>query len=113
MRPPGLRLNTPVLLTRPACLPACLLTLPALPAHTACLLTLPACLPAHTACLLTRPACLPSLLLTLPACSHCPPACLQGVAKREHMGFPEPSPEVQSLAWERVFKLFEDNLKSK
>jgi hypothetical protein len=28
------------------------------------------------------------------------------------MGFPEPSPEVQSLAWERVFKLFEDNLKS-
>ena len=28
------------------------------------------------------------------------------------MGFPHPSQEVQALAWERVFKLFEDNLKS-
>lgn len=35
----------------------------------------------------------------------------QAVAKRAHMGFPEPPIEAQELAWSRVLALFEEQLK--
>ena len=34
------------------------------------------------------------------------------MAKREHMGFPEPPVEKQELAWERVFAFFAQHLKA-
>ena len=37
---------------------------------------------------------------------------VQAVAKRKHMGFPEPPKEVQDLAWQRVLAFFQDHLKS-
>ena len=36
----------------------------------------------------------------------------EGIAKREHMEFPEPPVEQQNLAWERVFAFFEEHLKN-
>lgn len=35
----------------------------------------------------------------------------EAVAKRAHMGFPEPPREAQELAWSRVLQLFEEHLK--
>lgn len=35
-----------------------------------------------------------------------------GMEKRQYMGFPEPPQEQQDLAWERVFKFFEEHLKN-
>ncbi len=36
----------------------------------------------------------------------------EGIAKREHMGFPHPPPAQQHLAWERVLALFDKHLKN-
>ena len=42
-----------------------------------------------------------------------PPHRLQGVEKRAHMGFPEPpNDDARNQAWERVFRLFGDNVKA-
>lgn len=35
----------------------------------------------------------------------------EGIAKREHMGFPHPPPADQQLAWERVLGFFDKTLK--
>lgn len=41
------------------------------------------------------------------------PTCCQGVEKRAHMGFPEPpNDDARNQAWERVFRLFEENVKA-
>ena len=42
--------------------------------------------------------------------SPCPPGD-EGVAKRKHMGFPEPTPEDQARAWKLLLDFFDSNLK--
>lgn len=44
---------------------------------------------------------------------HTPPRPLiQALAKRAHMGFPEPPASAQELAWSRVLELFGRTLKA-
>lgn len=40
-----------------------------------------------------------------------PPAGPEGIAKRDHMGFPHPSPEDQQLAYDRLLAFFDQHLK--
>lgn len=35
----------------------------------------------------------------------------EGIGKRDHMGFPHPSPATQQLAWQRVLEFFDRTLK--